>query len=56
MTTNISNSLQEANFLEDDNTGTNEEDITPIIPESHKQDTGIRHNNTPNCQIQSLDE
>ena len=41
MSTNTSNSQQEANFLEDDNAGSNEEVNNPIIPESHEQDTGV---------------
>ena len=39
MPTNTSNSQQEANFLEDDDAGNNEEVNDPIIPESHEQDT-----------------
>ena len=52
MSTNTSNSQQEANFLEDDDAGSNEEVNNPIIPESHEQDTGIHHNSPPDCQIQ----
>ena len=52
MSTNTSNSQQEANFLEDDNAGSNEEVNNPIIPESHEQDTSIHHNSLPDCQIQ----
>ena len=52
MSTNTSNSQQEANFLEDDDAGSNEEVNNPIIPESHKQDTGVHHNSPPDCQIQ----
>ena len=52
MPANTSNSQQEANFLEDDNAGNNEEVNDPIIPESHEQDTGIHHNSPPNCQNQ----
>ena len=52
MSTNTSNSQQEANFLEDDGAGSNEEVNNPIIPESHKQDTGVHHNSPPDCQIQ----
>ena len=52
MPANTSNSQQEANFLEDDNTGNNEEVNNPIIPESHKQDTGVHHNSPPDCQNQ----
>ena len=53
MPANTSNSQQEANFLEDDNAGSNEEVNIPIIPESHKQDTGIHHNSPPDCQNQT---
>ena len=56
MFTNISNSQQEANFLEDDNAGSNEEANNPIIPESHKQDTGPHHSSPPDYQIQPQDE
>ena len=52
MPANTSNSQQEANFLEDDNAGSNEEVNNPIIPESHEQDTGVHHNNPPDCQNQ----
>ena len=52
MSINTSNSQQEANFLEDDDAGSNEEVNTPIIPESHEQDTGIHHNSPPDCQNQ----
>ena len=52
MSTNTSNSQQEANFLEDDDAGSIEEVNNPIIPESHEQDTGILHNSPPDCQIQ----
>ena len=52
MPANTSNSQQEANFLEDDNAGNNEEVSDPIIPESHEQDTGVHHNSPPDCQNQ----
>ena len=52
MSTNTSNSQQEANFLEDDDAGSNEEANNPIILESHEQDTGIHHDSPPDCQIQ----
>ena len=52
MSTNTSNSQQEANFSEDDDTGSNEEVNNPIILESHEQDTGVHHNSPPDCQIQ----
>ena len=56
MSTNTSNSQQEANFLEDDEVGSNEEINNPIIPESHEQDTGIHHDSPLDCQIQPQDE
>ena len=56
MSTNTSNSQQEANFLEDDDAGSNEEANNPIIPEAHKQDTGVHHNSPPDCLIQPQDE
>ena len=56
MSTNTSNSQQEANFLEDDDAGSNEEANNPIIPESHEQDTGTHHSSPPDCQIQPQDE
>ena len=46
---NTSNSQQEANFLENDDAGNNEEVNNPIIPEPHEQDTGIHHNSPPDC-------
>ena len=52
MPANTSNSQQEANFLDDDDAGNNEEANNPIIPESHKKDTGIHHNSPPDCQNQ----
>ena len=52
MPANTSNSQQEANFLEDDNTGSKEEVNNPIILESHEQDTGICHKSHPDCQNQ----
>ena len=52
MSTNTSNSQQEANFLEDDDAGSNEKVNNPIILESHEQDTSIHHNSPPHCQIQ----
>ena len=56
MSINTSNSQQEANFLEDDDAGSNEEAHNPIIPESHKQDTGAHHNSPSECQSQPHDE
>ena len=52
MPTNTSNSQQEATFLEDDDTGSNEEVNNPIILESHKQGTGVHHSSPPDCQNQ----
>ena len=52
MPANTSNSQQEANFLEDDNAGSNEEVNNLIISESHKQDTDVHHNSPPDCQNQ----
>ena len=52
MPANTSNSQQEANFLGDDDTGSNEEVNDPMIPESHEQDTGVHHNGPPNFQNQ----
>ena len=56
MSTNTSDSQQEANFLEDDNAGGNEEANNPIILESHEQDTNAPHSSPPDCQIQPQDE
>ena len=57
MSTNTSNSQQEANFLEeDDDVGSAEGFHYPITPESHKQDTGAHHNNPPEYQGQPHDE
>ena len=52
MSTNTSNSQQEANFFEDDDAGSNEEANNPIIPESHEKDTSVHHNSPSDCQIQ----
>ena len=52
MPANTSNSQQKANFLEDDDAGSNEEVNNLIIPKSHEQDTGIDHNSPPDCQNQ----
>ena len=52
MPANTSNSQQEANFLEDDDVGNNEEVNDPIILESHEQDTGVHHSSPPDCQRQ----
>ena len=56
MSTNTSDPQQEANFLEDNNAGSNEEDNDPIILESHKQDTGVHHSSPSDHQIQPQDE
>ena len=57
MSTNTSNSQQEANFLEeDDDAGSDEEANNPITPESHQQDTGIHHDSPPECKSQPHDE
>ena len=57
MSTNTSNSEQEANFLEeDDNAGSDEEANNAIIPESHEQDTSIHNNSPPKHKSQPHDE
>ena len=57
MTTNTSNSQQEANFLEgDDDAGSGEEANNPIIPESHEQDTGANYDRPSECKSQPHDE
>ena len=56
MPANTSNSQQEANFLEDDDAGSNEEANNLIILESLEQDTGIHHDRPPDCQSQPQDE
>ena len=57
MSTNTSNSQQEANFLEgDDNTGSDEEANNLIIPESHEQDTGAHYDSPSECKSQPHDE
>ena len=51
MSTNTSNSQQEANFLEeDDDAGSAEEFHKPVTPESHEQDTGAHHNSLQNTR------
>ena len=52
MPANTSNSQQEANFLDDDDIGNNEEANDPVILESHEQDTGIHDDSPPDCQNQ----
>ena len=57
MSTNASNSQQEANFLEeDDDAGSDEEPNNAIIPESHKQDTNTHYNSPPEHKSQAHDE
>ena len=57
MSTNTSNSQQEANFLdEDDNAGSDEEANNAIILESHEQDTGAHYDSPPEHRSQPHDE
>ena len=57
MSTNTSNSQQEANFLEeDDDAGSNKEASNPIILESHEQDTGTHYDSPFKCKSQPHDE
>ena len=57
MSTNTSNSQQEANFLEEDeDAGSDEEANNPITPESHDQDTGAHYDSPSECQRQPHDE
>ena len=57
MSTNTSNSQQEANFLEEDNdAGSAEKFNKPITLESHEQDTSTHHNSPPEYQGQPHDE
>ena len=57
MSTNTSNSQQEANFLdEDDDASSDEEANNPIIPESHEQDTGTYYDSPPKHKSQPHDE
>ena len=57
MSTNTSNSQQEANFLEeDDDADSDEEANNQIIPESHKQDTGLHYDSPSKCKSQPHDE
>ena len=57
MSTNTSNSQQEANLLEEDNdAGSDEEANNTIIPESHEQDTGIHYDSPSECKSQPHDE
>ena len=57
MSTNTSNSQQEAKFSEeDDNAGSDEEANNQIIPESHEQDTSTHYDSPPECKSQPQDE
>ena len=57
MSTNTSNSQQEADFLEeDDNAGRNKEANNPIILKSHKQDTGTHYDSPSEWKSQPHDE
>ena len=63
MSTNTSNSQQEANFLEeDDDAGSEEEANNTIIPESHEQDTGthydcpLEHKSQPQDELDTIPE
>ena len=57
MSTNASNSQQEANFLEEDDDADSAEEISnPMIPESHEQDTGAHYDSPPECKGQLQDE
>ena len=57
VSTNTSNSQQEANFLEeDDDAGSDEEANNTIILESNEQDTGAHYNSSPECKTQPHDE
>ena len=57
MSTNTSNSQQEANFLEEDNdAGSAEEFNNPVLLESHKQDNGAHHDSPPEYKGQLHDE
>ena len=54
--TNTSTPQQEANYLEDGDTVSNDTASNLTIPESHEQDTGVHHNSPSNCQTQPQDE
>ena len=57
MSTNTSNSQQEANFLEEDkDAGSDEEANNPQALESHEQDTGTHHNSPSEYKGQLHDE
>ena len=51
MSTNTSSSQQEANFLEEDDYASNDEEANNlIIPKSHEQDTGTHYDSPPSAQ------
>ena len=55
--TNISSLQQETNLLEeDDDTGSDEEVSNAMVPESHRQDTGVHYGSPPECNTQPQDE
>ena len=57
MSTNTSNSQQEANFLEkDDDAGSDEEANNPITPKSYEQDTSAHYDSPPEHKSQPHDE
>ena len=57
VSTNTSNSQQEANFLEEDNDAASDEEANnPIKPESHEQDTGVHYDSPFKCKSQLHDE
>ena len=50
-------SPQEANFSEeDDDTGSDEEVNNAMVPESHRQGTGVHYGSPPECNTQPQDE
>ena len=57
VSTNTSNSHQEANFLDEDNDASSDEEANnPIILESHEQDTGAHYDSPTECKSQPHDE
>ena len=57
MSTNTSNSQQEANFLEEDDDAVSDEEANnAIILESHEQDTSTQYDSHPKCKSQPHDE
>ena len=54
--TNTSTPQQEANYLEDNNTISNDEASNSTIRESHEQDTSIHHNSPSDHQTQPQDD